>query len=162
MKLAEALIEKKDLATRISELQGRYSAAAVIEEGTEPDETPEELLKSLQGAFARWEELTVAINVANNRIVLGDDPLQKQLTMMQSLAHRDSLKSQISHFSSIAGSIRQRNSQRRYYQENGPKLIVAEGVDAKYFIKLVDDLSKELRVLDTQIQAANWANELTA
>ena len=156
MKLAEALIEKKDLAARISELQGRYTAAAVIEEGSEPDETAHDLLKSLQGAFFRWEELTVAINVANNRIMVGD------LTMMQSLAHRDSLKSQISHFSSIAGSIRQRNSQRRFYQENGPKMVVAEGVDAKYFIKLVDDLSKELRVLDTQIQAANWANELTA
>jgi len=156
MKLAEALIEKKDLASRISELQGRYTSAAVIEEGSEPDETAQDLLKSLEGAFARWEELTVAINVANNRIMVGD------LTMMQSLAHRDSLKSQISHFSSIAGSIRQRNSQRRFYQENGPKMVVAEGVDAKYFIKLVDDLSKELRVLDTQIQAANWANELTA
>jgi hypothetical protein len=156
MKLAEALIEKKDLAARISELQGRYTAAAVIEEGSEPDESAESLLKSLNGAFARWEELTVAINVANNRILVGD------LTMMQSLAHRDSLKSQISHFSSIAGSIRQRNSQRRFYQENGPKMVVAEGVDAKHFIKLVDDLSKELRVLDTQIQAANWANELTA
>src|SRR5271166_4069658 len=109
MKLAEALIEKKDLATRITDLQGRYTAAAVIEEGSEPDETAETLLKSLQGAFARWEELTVAINVANNRIVLGDDPLVKQFTMMESLAHRDSLKSQIGHFSSIAGSIRQRN-----------------------------------------------------
>ena len=156
MKLAEALIEKKDLAARISELQGRYTAAAVIEEGSEPDETAHDLLKSLQGAFFRWEELTVAINVANNRIMVGD------LTMMQSLAHRDSLKSQISHFGSIAGSIRQRNSQRRYYQETGPKMLLAEGVDAKHFIKLVDDLSKELRVLDTQIQAANWANELTA
>jgi hypothetical protein len=168
MKLAEALIEKKDLASRISELQGRYTSAAVIEEGSEPDETAQDLLKSLEGAFARWEELTVAINVANNRIRLVsiDKPNMSSRkfdpTMMEALAHRDSLKSQISHFSSIAGSIRQRNSQRRFYQENGPKMVVAEGVDAKYFIKLVDDLSKELRVLDTQIQAANWANELTA
>lgn len=160
MKLAEALIEKKDLALRINALQDRYAAAAVIEENSTPDELAEELLQALHGAFARWEELTVAINVANNQILLGD-PLQKQMTMMQSLAHRDSLKSKISHFSSIAGSIRQRNQNRHFYQENGPKLVVAEGVDAKYFIKLVDDLSKELRVLDTQIQAANWANELT-
>lgn len=168
MKLAEALIEKKDLAARISELQGRYTAAAVIEEGSEPDESAENLLLSLNGAFARWEELTVEINLANNRIKIPvvDKPnlssRKFDMTMMQALAHRDSLKSQISHFGSIAGSIRQRNSQRRYYQETGPKMLLAEGVDAKHFIKLVDDLSKELRVLDTQIQAANWANELTA
>jgi hypothetical protein len=158
MKLAEALIEKKDLTARISELQSRYAAAAVIEEGADPDESAEELLASLGAAFARWEELTVAINVANNRILVGNK------TMMQSLAHRDSLKSQISNFNSISSSIRQRNSQRsRYYGgENSPKMVVAEGVNAGYFIKLVDDLSKELRLLDTQMQAANWENELTA
>jgi hypothetical protein len=157
MKLAEALIEKKNLATRIGELQGRYTAAAVIEEGTTPDETAEELLTSLTAAFARWEELTVAINLTNNSVPVGDK------TMMQALAHRDSLKTQISHISGIANSIRQRNTARnRYFNADGPKMVVAEGVDAKYFIKLGDDLSKELRELDLQIQAANWANELTA
>jgi molybdopterin converting factor small subunit len=156
MKLAEALIEKKNLAARIGELQGRYTAAAVIEEGTEPDEVAEDLLQSLTTSFEQWETLTVQINVANNRILVGDK------TMMQSLAHRDSLKTQISHFNVIAGAIRQRNSSRRFYTESGPKMVVADGVNAKFFIKLVDDLSKELRLLDAAIQAANWANELTA
>jgi molybdopterin converting factor small subunit len=156
MKLAEALIEKKNLAARITELQGRYTAAAVIEEGAEPDEVAEDLLQSLNAAFEQWEDLTVKINVANNAILVGDK------TMMQSLAHRDSLKTQISHFNAIASAIRQRNQSRRYYNENGPKMVVAEGVSAKTFIKLVDDLSKELRLLDAAIQAANWANELTA
>lgn len=156
MTLAEALIEKKDLTARIGELQGRYTAAAVIEDGETPDELAEELLYSLVSSFERWEHLTVAINVANNRILVGD------VTMMQCLAHRDSLKSRISHFNSITSNLRQRNTRNRYIQETGPKMVVAAGVDVKYFIKLVDDLSKELRVLDTQIQAANWANELTA
>jgi hypothetical protein len=155
MKLAEALNEKKNLAARIGELQGRYTAAAVIEEGSEPDESAEELLQSLNAAFAQWEILTVQVNVANNRIQVGD------VTMMQALAHRDSLKSQISHFNAIASAIRQRNQSRRYYNETGPKMVVAEGVTAKTFIKLVDDLSKELRLLDAAIQAANWSNDLT-
>ena len=157
MKLAEALVEKKNLSARIGELQSRYIAAAVIEENTTPDETAEELLTSLVAAFARWEELTVAINLTNNQILVGE------ITMMQALAHRDILKSQISNFNSIASSIRQRNhAHNRYYNTDGPKMVVAEGVDVKYFIKLADDLSKELRELDLQIQAANWANELTA
>jgi molybdopterin converting factor small subunit len=156
MKLAEALIEKKNLSARIGELQGRYTAAAVIEEGAEPDETADELLTSLHAAFSQWEDLTVAINLANNKILVGEK------TMMQALAHRDILKTQISHFNNIAGSIRQRNQQRRFYNTEGPKMVVAEGVDVKYFIKLVDTLSKELRELDLSIQAANWANELTA
>src|ERR1044071_9780267 len=156
MKLAEALLEKKTLTSRIGELQNRYVAAAVIEEGSSPDETPEELLTSLLAAFQRWEELTIAINTTNNLIQVGDK------TMMQVLAHRDSLKTQISHITAIANSIRQRNQVHRIYRhENGPKMVVAEGVDAKRFIKLGDDLSKELRELDLQIQAANWAYELT-
>jgi hypothetical protein len=156
MKLAEALVEKKNLSARISELQTRYIAAAVIEEGSTPDETAEELLVSLKAAFARWENLTVAINLTNNAIQVGD------ITMMQALAHRDILKTQISNFNSIANSIRQRNSaHNRYFNTTGPKMVVAEGVDAKYFIKLGDDLSKELRELDLQIQAANWAHDLT-
>ena len=68
---------------------------------------------------------------------------------------------QISQFHGIANSIRHRNQQNRFYGEKAPKMVVAEGVDAKYFIKLTDDLSKELRELDLSIQAANWANELT-
>lgn len=158
MKLAEALIEKKDLAGRLSTLQTRYTEAALIEEGATPDETAADLLVLLTAAFSRWEELTVAINVSNNKIQVADTGL----TMMQCLAHRDSLKSQISHFNIITDSLRQRNSSRnRYITDNGPKMVIAEGVDVKSFIKLVDNLHKELRVLDTQIQAANWANELT-
>ena len=156
MKLAEALLEKKNLAGRISELQGRYTAAAVIEEGNQPDESAEDLLNSLVAAFAQWEALTVNINLANNRVVVGER------TMMQALAHRDSLKTQIFHFSAITSTIRQRNSSRHYYQEIGQKMIVVEGVDVKAFIKRVDDLSQELRLLDAAIQKANWDNELTA
>ena len=154
MKLAEALLEKKNVVARIAELQGRYSAAAVIEEGTEPDESAEEILTSLSAALLNWENLTVSINLTNNVVKVGDG------TMMKALAHRDSLKTQIAHYSAIANSIRQRN--RRGYGETATKMVIAEGVSTKYFIKLVDDLSKELRMLDAEIQAANWVNELTA
>ena len=161
MKLAEALVEKKNLSARIGELQTRYVAAAVIEEGSEPDETAEHLLVSLEAAFTLWEDLTVAINLTNNSIFV--EGTIGPLTMMQALAHRDILKTKISNFSSIANSIRQRNSaHNRYFNTTGPKMVVTEGVDAKYFIKLGDDLSKELRELDLQIQAANWAHDLTA
>lgn len=154
MKLAEALLEKKALHARIQELNTRYTAAALVEEGEQPEEDASELFASLQGAFARWEVLTVAINVSNNQINIGD------ITMMQALAHRDSLKSQVAHFQNIKEQIRGRNQSRRMYGENAPKMLLAENVSVQSFTKLVDDLGKELRMLDTSIQAANWANDL--
>ena len=154
MKLAEALLEKKALAGRIQELNRRFSEAALIEADEEPEENAEELLNSLQAAFARWEFLTVAINQSNNKVMVGEK------TMMSALAHRDSLQTQITHFSSLRDQIRGRNSNRRLYGENAPKLVLAPNISVQAFISLVDSLSQELRLLDTSIQAANWANDL--
>ena len=164
MRLAEALIEKKDLQTRIGELQNRYTASAVIEDGENADETPADLLRSLENAMERMEVLTVSINLANNRVNLpaldatSGDPVT--FSMMQAIAHRDNLKMQIGQYNGILNSIQQRNRNRRFAGENAPKMVVTEGVEASHFIKLVDRLGKELRLLDASIQATNWANDL--
>lgn len=178
MRLAEALIEKKDLQARIGELQNRYTASAVIEDGENADETPADLLRSLENAMERMEDLTVSINLANNRVflplvdehtgvTLTDEYLQKHpratataSTMMEGIAHRDNLKMRIGQYNGILNSIQQRNRNRRYAGENAPKMVVTEGVEASHFIKLVDRLGKELRLLDASIQATNWANDL--
>jgi hypothetical protein len=166
MKLAEALLEKKALGARITDLNRRFSEAALVEEPTiglglpglvaDDDEREDAaaLLISLHSAFHRWEALTVSINTSNNSTMVGER------TMMQALAHRDALKSQIQHFANIKEQIRGRNQSRRMYGENAPKMLVAPGVSLAYFTKLVDDLSQELRLLDTSIQAANWAFDL--
>ncbi len=154
MKLAEALLEKKALHARINELQNRYVQAAILEEGEQAEESADELLASYQGAFARWEELTVQINRSNNVIMVGEG------TMMQALARRDSLKSQIGHFSGLRDQIRGRNSSRHMYGESVKKTVLAENVSVQFFIKLCDSLSQELRLLDISIQASNWSNDL--
>ena len=157
MKLAEALLEKKTLTGRINELTRRFSESALVEEGEEPEEDASELLTSIKGAFERLQALTVAVNTSNNQIMLGD------ITMMQALARRDSLKSQIMQYSNIKDQIRGRNQHRRMYGggENTPKMVISHrDLSAQKFIVLVDTLSQELRLLDASIQAANWANDL--
>jgi hypothetical protein len=114
------------------------------------------LYASLQGVFVRWEELTTSINKTNNQVMVGER------TMMQALARRDVLKLQIAHFTTIKDQLRGRNQSRRMYGEVGPKVKLAENVNVQDFIKLVDSLSQELRLLDVAIQAANWANDLVA
>ena len=43
MKLSEALSLRKDLLTRISQLEGRLQNNVTVQEGEEPAEKPEEL-----------------------------------------------------------------------------------------------------------------------
>jgi len=158
MKLAEGLAEKKDIQNRIADLHTRFTNAAVIEEGSVPDEKAAELLLSLEGAMSRMEMMTVALNMTNNTVTIVVD--NAHLTMMQAIARRDNLKMQISQYDNMVNSIRHRNQNRRHYGENTPKMVLAEGVDLSYFVKKKDALSKELRVLDASIQAANWTNDL--
>jgi hypothetical protein len=156
MKLAEALLEKKTLTGRINELTRRFSESALVEEGEEPEEDASEILASLKGVFERLQALTVAVNTSNNQIMLGD------ITMMQALARRDSLKSQIMQYTAIKDQIRGRNQHRMYGGgEKAPKMVISHrDLSAQKFIVLVDTLSQELRLLDASIQAANWANDL--
>jgi hypothetical protein len=164
MKLAEALNDKKALLTRIGELQGRYTASAVVDEGEVSTETPAELFTGLETAFGDLEYLTVAINMTNNTIVLAPEAtgISNPVTMMQAIVHRDNLKLRIANLRAIIEAIRDRNSRGRYYGEGGTKKVVAEGVSLAEFIKVGDDLSKKLRLLDASIQAANWTNDLVS
>lgn len=157
MKLAEALIEKKALAARLNELQARYLAIAVVEEGevNEEDDTAEGVFTSLQATYEKYERMIVNINQTNNDVLING------VTLMQALARRDVLKSQVHVYNGILSTIRQRNSGRRHYGET-VKMVLAEGVVAADIAKMVDTLSQELRVLDVSIQAANWAHDLVA
>lgn len=157
MKLAEALLEKKALTSRIAELNGRLLSASTreVDEDAEPEMAqPRDLLDALQKAFDEWESLTVRINRTNNTVKVGD------ITMMQAIAKRDILKSKMAHYAGLVDHVQNRNRNRRMYGEATPKLVLAEGVSVAQYSKLRDDVGQEFRLLDVAIQAANWANDL--
>ena len=52
MKLAEALMERSDLKTRIEQLAARLNENAKVQEGDEPAENPAELLDENQNAIS--------------------------------------------------------------------------------------------------------------
>jgi len=151
MTLAEALIEKKSLTARVGELQARYVATVIVEEGEEPETPAFEILAKLDAMFARLEYLTVAINKFNNIVKVGDRSL------MEAIAHRDRLRSEVATYRFIIDSIRQRNEQHRYGGST-IRMVVAEGVTITDFTKVADDLAQQYRQLDVQIQSANWSH----
>jgi hypothetical protein len=158
MKLAEALLEKKELNQRVVALNNRILEAAVYPEGEMPEDekSVEELFAALNDTFNQLQSLTVRINQTNNLTPLTDG---SSVSLMVAIAQRDVLKIKLGQYNNILTAIRQRNRGGYRYDTN-TKMVLAEGVHVSSLIELVDSLSKELRLLDTALQAANWATEL--
>ena len=88
MKLAEALMERSDLKTRIEQLAARLNENAKVQEGDEPAENPAELLDELSRLYARLERLMTLVNLTNARTLSDGEPLTALLARRDCLSGR--------------------------------------------------------------------------
>lgn len=149
MKLAEALIERSDLQTRIDAMQQRLMNNARVQDGETPAEDPLALMRELDAMSARVEELIRRINLTNAETEIDGT----SITAM--IAHRDCLTKKagiLRNFLAAASSLTQRASRT--------EIVIRSTVSVADLQKQVDELSREIRVTDTKIQAANWTTEL--
>ena len=147
MKLAEALQERADLNKKIEQLRSRITSNALMQEGVLPVEDPEQLLKELDECLNQLEKLIIVINKTNMAVV-SDGELLSDL-----LAKRDVLKLRIASFQiSIASNL--------CFRSRGDEIRQLSAVDVKALQKKVDALSRDYRILDNRIQAANWTADL--
>ena len=149
MKLAEALNQRADLQKRIAQLRERLSNNVKVQEGDEPAEKPEDLFKELEGALKELESLIVRINRTNQETVWDG----KTLTEM--IAGKDVLSLQLSVLRTALESANVRSDR---YSRNEIKFV--RTVDVNDLQKKVDDLSRDLRTLDSKLQQANWMTDL--
>ena len=149
MKLAEALNERADIQRRIAQLESRLIDNAKVQEGEEPAERPEDLLAELDGLFSRLEELMGKINRTNS------ETIQEGRTMTQLLARRDCLTRKIGVLRSFLQS-----ASATVSRATRSEIKIKSTVSVAKMQKQVDGLSKELRELDSAIQALNWTTNL--
>ncbi len=149
MKLAEALNERADIQRRIAQLESRLIDNAKVQEGEEPAERPEDLLAELDGLFSRLEELMSKINRTNSQTI------QEGHTMTQLLARRDCLTRKIGVLRSFLQS-----ASATVSRATRSEIKIKSTVSVAKMQKQVDGLSKELRELDSAIQALNWTTNL--
>lgn len=149
MKIAEALIERADIQKRIEQLRDRLSSNALVQEGEEPAEDPTSLLTELDRLEKRLCELVARINLTNANTVSGG------MTVTEMLALRDCLaqKNDIMHDFLRAAS-------QKWMRGRGSEIVVKSTVSVSELQKQVDDISKQLRELDTRIQGINWNTDL--
>lgn len=150
MKLAEALIERADLQRRLAQLTQRLTQNAQYQEGEQPAEDPNALLADYFRTSEALQKLVVAINLANNRIVL-----ENGISMVEALAQREQLKTTHAMLIQLANAAMP--AQDRYSRSEIKRI---SAVDIKQIRKQADNIAQQHRSLDTQIQRANWLNEL--
>lgn len=151
MKLAEALILRADAQKRIEQLKSRLARSARVQEDEKPPEDPAELLQELERTFQQLAGLIKQINKTNAAAVFSDGR-----TLADLLADRDMLILQRTALvglneAATAKIDRFTRSEVKYYST----------IDVRALQRQIDDLAKQHRELDTQIQEANWRIELS-
>lgn len=150
MKLAEALSIRKDLQVRIAQLGPRIQANVKVQEGDEPSEQPEEMMKELDACYKQVEGLMWQINTTNMQTRNAEGT-----TLTQLLAQRDVLSMRIC---SIGGIINAATPSQNRYSRTEIKSVTI--VDVKSLRKQIDAYSNQLRKLDMEIQTLNFQTEL--
>ena len=150
MKLANALSQRSELQTRIRQLESRLNNNALVQEGEQPAEDPQELLRELEEDYTRLEGLISAINRTNNSTKLEDGTSLSDL-----LARRDCLKGKLSVLRGFLD-----NASALVRRHSVSEIKIKSTVDVRQLQKQVDGLSKELRQLEEVIQEKNWTTEL--
>ena len=87
MKLAEALQERADLNRNIEQLKNRLSSNALVQEGEQPVECPENLKQELDASISRLSYLIARINRTNCQTVVEGQ------TLTELIAQKDALSS---------------------------------------------------------------------
>lgn len=159
-KLAEALVERKGLHERFGRLCIRLATNAKVQEGDQPAEPPDALLAEAGRVLAEMKRLTIEINRTNSEAKLpgstGTNGVDSgSLTLMEAIAERDRLRSELQMLTQLSGAAR---VEGHNYTRNEIKW--RSTVDIAAIQQQIDRLSQNYRLLDTQIQEANWLTEL--
>ena len=149
MKLAEALNQRADLQRRIAQLRERLTNNVKVQEGDQPAEKPNDLFLELDSCLRQLKDLIVSINRTNQETVW------EGKTLTEIIAEKDTLSMHIAALRAVLDAANVRNDR---YSRNEIKFV--RTIDVNGLQKVVDDLSRHLRQLDSQLQQANWTTEL--
>lgn len=150
MKLGEALARRAELQSRMVQVRDRLRISALVQEGDSPPENPEPLLSQLDELADELQQLIADINRTNatTRLPAGG-------TLTEALARRDVLGLRHGALKAIADATAQQ--QARYSRS---EIRLVRTFDVAGVRHRVDQLARERRELDVEIQAANWTVDL--
>ena len=150
MKLAEALLLRGDLQTKLASLQQRINQNVLTQEGDEPSEDPHALLREAMAVNTELYGLIKRIHQTNAQAKTIDGRV-----LLAVLNERDQLSSQ---HRIVQQAIDQSQRENTRYSSNEIRWVKA--VKVKELQKQADDISAALRKNNLEIQASNWQVDL--
>lgn len=155
MKIAEALMNKSSLQTKIAQLRSRISVATLVQEGSQPLEDTNALLDEYIKTQKELTKLVTQIQAANSKnMLLDENDKSSSLSLQDALVKRDGLLSLAEGLRSIAGEA----VPNMRYTQNEIKIIST--LNPKDIQKQADKFAKEARELDILIQKSNWSIDI--
>ena len=154
MKLAEALSLRANVHRRIGQLQARIASNARYQEGEEPSEDAGALLLEVDEALREFEELIRRVNRTNAATAMEVDG-----TLTDALARRDVLRLRHQVLTTAADAAAGSN-QHAYTRQLRSELKMFSALPVGDLRARADQVARELRELDVQIQRTNWEVDL--
>jgi hypothetical protein len=152
MKLAEALALRADAARRAEQLRARITASARFQEGEAPAEDAGALLAEAGQVLGELESLIRRINRTNAATSVEGG------TLTDALARRDVLRLRHGVVTSAANAAA--GEGQRGFRQLRSELKMIPALPVAELRGQADDLARQLREVDTEIQRTNWEADL--
>lgn len=150
MKLAEALAERAEVQTRLTQVRQRLTRGARIQEGDVPAEEPQPMLAECERLLSRLQELMAQINATN-----ATTAFDEHRTITDAIATRDVESMRFRFYNELADAAAERQDR---YSRSEVKFVPT--VDIAAIRALADASAKRYRELDTKLQQLNWSTDL--
>ena len=152
MKIAEALATRKDLTTKITDLERRAKSAATVQEGQSPSEDAITLAADVQARTMELMVLVKQINKANVRQLEGE---AEGVNLADLIVERDHLRKLSQFYRSFAESGTQ--SVDRYSRS---EIAIVSLISVREYLSLADAFAEQARALDLKVQRLDWQIDL--
>lgn len=150
MKLAEALLLRRDLNNRLFQLRNEISSSVLVQEGDTLDRSITELFKEYDESNQQYSELVVAINRKNATASLADSAL----LLMEALEQREQLRRK---HALLTQALDETKAAPRMGRN---EIRLVRTIDTKTLTEQLNTTAKQLRELDGKIQQTNWLVDL--
>ena len=146
MKLAEALLERTSLDSRIGALYSQWSASQNIDR---PVRKPDDIIREMNDHMEKLEELIKRINRTNGQ------KASNNKKPVELIAEKEMLTMKISALRQLYNA-----AQPETNRNTTKEIKWVATVDIKSLQKQIDCLAKELRETILELQRMNWEMEL--
>lgn len=164
MKIAEALLLRKELAKEAETLMQQFNGNITVVDGVKPRRNAFVIEKKFFDCYAQLEKLIININHTNNTTIVDG------VSVMNMIARRDVLKGIIPQYRTmyskadqvVAAStqkIATTDGKGNYIKIDNPNQPV-EGLNTVTMEKSYNEMASELRTLDLKLQALTWQVDL--